>query len=117
SVDDALLIRIKENSQKSNEDIATIADINMSRKCEAFIIDGPTEFLDQAVPTTVMNKCVPTECTSSPIVDILASTAMDRPKPPPNFKVGIGRMKKSTAVQCDRRTNSSKDKRKSKFVE
>ncbi|EJW80305.1 SH2 domain-containing protein, partial [Wuchereria bancrofti] len=26
-------------------------------------------------------------------------------------------MKKSTAVQCDRRTNSSKDKRKSKFVE
>ncbi|VDO24118.1 unnamed protein product [Brugia timori] len=117
-VDDALLIRIKENSQKSNENITTIADINMSKKCEAFIIDnGPTEFLDQAVPTTVMNKCVPIECTSNPVIDILASTAMDHPKSPTNFKVSIGRMKKSTAVQCDRRTTSSKDKRKSKFVE
>uniref|UniRef100_A0A0R3RLJ8 SH2 domain-containing protein n=1 Tax=Elaeophora elaphi TaxID=1147741 RepID=A0A0R3RLJ8_9BILA len=127
---DDLIVRIEESSRNSSSDTAaTIADINMNKKHKAFISDDGSVRLvtnkyliqdllqcsDQAVPTTGISKCIPVECTSSPIVDILASTALDHPKPP--SKVGIGRMKKSTAVQCDRRTNLSKDKRKSKFIE
>ncbi|MCP9264629.1 Protein sprint [Dirofilaria immitis] len=95
----------------------------MSKKREAFIIDDESihfvtnEFSGQAVPTTVMSKCIPVECTSNPITDILTSTTIDHHKPLSNFKVGIDRMKRSTAVQCDKCTNLSKDKRKSKFVE
>ncbi|VDK70730.1 unnamed protein product [Litomosoides sigmodontis] len=92
----------------------------MNRKREAFIIeDGlvTNKFSDKAVPITVMSKCIPVECTSSPIVDVLASTAINHPKPPSNFKVGVSHMKKSTAVQCDRRTTLSNDKRKSKLIE
>ncbi|VBB26561.1 unnamed protein product [Acanthocheilonema viteae] len=121
---DDLLVRTEENSQNNNNVITTtVTDINMNKKREAFIIDdGPVhlvtnKFSNQVVPRTMMRKCIPVECTSSPIVDILASTAVDHPKPPSNFKVGIGRMKKSTAVQCDRRINLVKDKRKSKFIE
>lgn len=32
---------------------------------------------DQSMPATLMGKCVPAEYTSSPLVDILASTAKD----------------------------------------
>ncbi|OZC05071.1 SH2 domain protein, partial [Onchocerca flexuosa] len=124
---DDQLVRVERNNQNNNDDsittVTTVADINMSKKREAFIIDDGSihlvtnKFPDQAIPTTAMSKCIPIECTSSPIVDIPASTAIDHPKPSPNFQVGIGRMKRSTAVQCDRCTNSSKDRRKSKFVE
>uniref|UniRef100_A0A915PIQ7 SH2 domain-containing protein n=1 Tax=Setaria digitata TaxID=48799 RepID=A0A915PIQ7_9BILA len=122
-VEDDSLVRIEGNIENSKGD-TEITTADMNKKREAFIIDDGTIHLrsdklpDQAVPTTLMKKCVPEECTSSPIAEILASTAKDvHPKPPPNFKVGTCRMKKSTAVQCDRRSTSSKDKRKSKFVE
>ncbi|VDN21847.1 unnamed protein product [Gongylonema pulchrum] len=65
-----------------------------------------------------MDKCVPAEFTGSPIVNILASTAKEaHPKPPPNFKAGLKVMKKSTAVQCDRRVAAAKDKNKNPHAE
>ncbi|VDN00405.1 unnamed protein product, partial [Onchocerca ochengi] len=81
---DDQLVREEGNNQNNNDDsMTTVAEMNMSKKREAFIIDDGSihlvanKFPDQAVPTTAMSKCIPVECTSSPIVDIPASTTID----------------------------------------
>ncbi|VDN03040.1 unnamed protein product [Thelazia callipaeda] len=121
--DEPSRVRISESNR--NEETTNFG-VNMSKKREGPAIANAqihsiakTEYANEIVPMkALIDKFGYEKCSNSPMIDMLqSSTTKDHPRPPPDFRSGINRMKKSKAVQCDKRATSSKDKVRSKLVE